>query len=332
MIRLFLYSLISAFTIVGGVIGAGFITGKEIFVFFSQDFSLSGLYLTFVLFTLSIYLVMTFQFDKISSKAIGVFISIANIFIAGCMCSAISAVYSRLFFGLKNVEIFTIFTAILVFLVSTGGMGAIGKFNLFLIPLVIVVIVALGLKSTACVFVNLTPKTFSGVINPIIYVAFNVVLSFTVIKNSGEKLSPPFKMLCSCVTALVLSLSIFVISLAIKNSSKSQVMPFTELFIKDVKLSIIVDIITLFAILTTYVSALYTSYDFGGCKLNLGVKTLIFLFSISISNLGFSKIVDTVYPIIGTVGFTLLLVICLLSKIFQVKRPKRTSLPLKCKV
>lgn len=331
MIRLFFSALVSAFTIVGGVIGAGFITGKEIQVFFCEDLSLSGLYLTCLCFTLSIFLIMSFSFNDIAKRVLGTFISVANIVIAGCMFSALEKVYSHMFSNVKNIVLLQITTAIFVFFISSRGIGAVGKINVALIPIVIIVVVILGLKYTVPKTADLSPKTLKGVVNPIVYVGFNIILSFTVIKNSGEKLSPPFKLLSSFITALILCLLISIISVAIFFSSKNQDMPFVSLFENNVKLFIIIDIITLFAILTTYVSALYTAFDFGGIRLNLRWKTLLFLLTLSISNLGFSKIIDTVYPLIGAVGFLLLLIICLLLKIFQVMRRARTLRLLKHK-
>ena len=331
MIRLFLCSIITAFTIVGGVVGAGFITGKEIYVFFASDFSLSGIYLTFVCFTLSIYLIMFFKFKKVGAYSIGLFIMISNVIIAGCMFSAILELYARVFHQIKNIKILAIITAIFVFIVSAKGMGAMEKFSLFLIPVVIVSIVVLSLKTIDDKVIILTPKRFNGVFNPVIYVGFNIILCFSVIKNSGEKLSPPFKFISSLLSAIILFLLIFLSSLSVHSAPKTQKMPFAELFIHDVKLSIIVDIITLFAILTTYSSALYSSYGFCDFKLKIKGKILVFLTSLFISNLGFSKIVESIYPLIGSLGFALLIFTCLLSKIFQPKQRERTLRPLKCR-
>lgn len=331
MIRLFFYSIVSACTIVGSVIGAGFITGREIYVFFASDFSLSGMYLTFICFAISIYFVMSFNFLKFGEKVLTFFIALANLFVSGCMFSAVLKLYNRMFIGVKNIEILAIITAILVFFISVGGIGVMGKFNFALIPIMIFSIVFLGFNQSVGKTVFLTPKSTGGAFNPLIYVGYNVLLSFIVIKNGGEKLTPPFKVMCSALTALILSLTVFIISLSVLGSDKGCEMPFVELFSKDVKVSIIIDIISLFAILTTYASSLYGSYAIVGYFTKFRWKLLLFLASLSISNLGFSKIVDTIYSIIGVVGFLLFLIIYLLSRIFQAKQREHTSRLLKCK-
>ena len=86
-------------------------------------------------------------------------------------------------------------------------------------------------------------------------------------------------------------------------------MPFYSLFLKDEKLSIIVDIITLFAIYSTLLSSIYTSVNFGGIKLKFKYKVLVFLFSVSLSFVGFSVIVEKLYPTIGVLGVVIYLFI-----------------------
>ena len=324
MVRLFFSSIVTSFAIVGAVVGAGFITGKEILVFFASDFSLSGIYLTFIVFTLSMLLIVSFSFSEKSKKVIEAFVSVSNVFIAGCMFCALSELYKSVFFKMKNIEIFAIFTAILVFIISIGGMSAMKYFNLVLIPIITISIIFLCFMKIDDYEVLITPKTLVGVFNPVVYVGFNVVLSFVVIKNGGESLPPPYRLLCCIITSFILSFLITLISLSILHCEKTSAMPFVSMFNSDVKLSIIVDIITVFAILTTYVSALYSSFKILGKSQKVGYKLGVFLLSILFSNLGFSKIVDTIYPIIGIVGFLLLLIICLLSKLFQARQPKRT--------
>ena len=82
MRRLFLCSFVTAFTIIGSIIGAGFITGKEVFEFFAKDLSLSGIYLAFLSFTGLIYFVMSNRNTQIK-KWIEVFVAVSNIIVAG---------------------------------------------------------------------------------------------------------------------------------------------------------------------------------------------------------------------------------------------------------
>ncbi len=332
MRRFFFQSVITAFTIVGSIIGAGFISGKEIYEFFASDFSFSGIYLTFLLFAFLIGFTMQENLNETSEKAVGLFVSVANIFISGCMVAGLNEVYKSLFCQIEKVEILTVISAILIFIISCKGIGATEKLNGILIPIVIAVIIVFGLLKGNKTAVNLSPKTYGGVVKPAVYVGFNVILSTKVIKKSGEKLSPPFKILSSIITSLIVCMLIWVISLAVVNVDKSVEMPFRKLFVGNKKLCIIVDIITVFAIFTTLVSSFYTSLEIIPKQSGVFVKIIVFLLALAISKIGFSSIVERVYPTVGILSYAVIFITYLLSKIFLKGQRARTFLPLKRKV
>lgn len=332
MRRFFFQSIITAFTIVGSIIGAGFISGKEIYEFFASDFSLSGVYLTLLLFVFLIGFTMRENLNETSEKAVGLFVSVANIFISGCMIAGLNEVYESIFCQIEKVEILTVLSAILIFIISCKGIGATEKLNGILIPVIIAVILIFGLLKRNQTVVNLSPKTYGGVIKPAVYVGFNVILSAKVIKKSGEKLSPPFKILSSVITSLIVCVLIVVISLAVVNSDKSVEMPFRNLFSKNKKLFIIVDIITVFAIFTTLVSSFYSALEITPKRKGVFAKTLVFLLAYSISKIGFSSIVERIYPTVGVLSYAVIFITYLLSKISLKGRRERTYLPLKRKV
>ena len=119
MKRTFLNLFGSVFTIIGSVIGAGFITGKEISVFFCRDFSLSGVYAAFVFFFLFIFLLSVCE-ENALNKVVGFVVAVTGIVIASCMTAALNSLFGSLFTGLfrntENYKIFTIITVIFHFL------------------------------------------------------------------------------------------------------------------------------------------------------------------------------------------------------------------------
>lgn len=332
MRRLFFQSVITAFAIVGSIIGAGFISGKEIYEFFASDFSLSGMYLTFLLFVFLIGFTMQENLNETSEKVVGLFVSIANIFISGCMIAGLNEVYKSLFCQMEKVEILTILSAIFIFIISCKGVGATEKLNGVLIPIVILAILIFGLLKRNEAVVNLSPKTYGGVLKPTVYVGFNIILSAKVIKKSGEKLSPPFKILSSVITSLIICMLIWVISLTVINTDKSVKMPFKEVFKGNKKLCIIVDIITVFAIFTTLVSSFYSSLEISPKRKGTLVKITVFLLACSISKIGFSSIVERIYPTVGILSYAVIFITCLLSRISLKAQRESTYLPLKRKV
>ena len=158
-----------------------------------------------------------------------------------------------------------------------------------------------------------------------------MVLSAGIIKNSGEKLSPPLKIVTSLITSLLLCVCIFLLSLAVKKEGYNSEMPFISLFYSNKKLLKIIDIITLFAIYSTLISSLYTINNFGGIKIKLKYKTLLFLVVIFISYLGFEVIVERLYLSLGFLAYATILVSYLLSKPFLKERRERTFPLLKSK-
>lgn len=330
MRRLFLYSLSSTFAIIGSIIGAGFVTGKEVFEFFAKDLSIGGVYLAFLGFAFAIYFVMCMNGNS-SYKWFEIFVSIASIVVAGCMISALDLVYKRLFTGLKNVKIISIVTAILLFYMSFGGICSVEKFCVFILPIVTVILISLCVIRIEDYSMAISPNSAMGIYKPFVYVGFNVVLSAGVIKNSGEKLSPLFKIISSLLTSFIIVACILLISLAVKDEGSCSEMPFISLFSNNIKLLKIIDIITLFAIYSTLISSLYTINHFGGIRLVLPMKILLFVVAVIISYIGFGQIVERLYFALGALAYVLIIISFLLSKSFQVKRQVHTSSLLKCR-
>ena len=328
MRRLFLYTFITVFTIIGSVIGAGFITGKEVFEFFAKDLSLGGIYLTFLCFTFMIYFIMNSGEGGVN-KSMQIFVAIANVIIAGCMISALNSIYERIFGLSEKVKILSITTAILILFISINGIGVVEKLCFVALPFVVVVIIILCVLKSSEYTIDISPKTYGGILKPIIYAGFNVVLSAGVIKNSGEKLSPPFKILASLITSFLLCLCIYMLSVTVKKEGNVSAMPFISLFIANKKLLIIIDIITLFAIYSTLASSLYTVNNFGGIKLRLSVKFCLFILVVVISTLDFSTIVERAYPTLGVIAYAIIIINFLLSRAFQKEQRVHTLRPLK---
>ncbi len=326
MLRLFLCSFATAFAIIGSIIGAGFITGKEVFEFFARDFSLSGIYLTFLCFSIAIYFVMSNLEGSAFARLVEIFVSLANVVVAGCMISALNSVYNRLFRVSEKSEIFTVITAILIFIMSFGEIGFVEKLCVVTLPIVITAVVALCITRIDDYAINISPKSYGGVVKPVIYVGFNVILSSGVIKNSGKKLSPLFKILSSVITSLIICACVSLLSLAVAKEGNSSEMPFISLFDSNKKLLIIIDIITLFAIYSTLVSAFYTVNNFGGIKIGYRLKILLFILTFAISRLGFSSIVEGLYPTLGILAYLVLAVSFLLSRSFPKEKRERTYL------
>lgn len=331
MRKSFFCSIITSFTVVGSVVGAGFISGKEILEFFAFDFSILSMYFCFICFFVCGYLVMSIRSYDVGVKVVGVVVSIASIIISGCMISALDEVFTKLFCLSKKVKLFSVLSAIFIFFTSLNGVSGVEKFNIIFIPIVVVSVIILTISKTEILHINTIPNSVKGGIMPIIYVGFNLLLSFSVIKNSGVRLTPLFKLISCFIFSIILTALIFLIANLLCGKDFIGAMPFPSLFIENKKLLIFIDIITLFAIFSTLFSSLYTAIDFGGICLKFKYKLLILLFALSVSEIGFSKIVEYIYPILGILGFLLIGIIYLLRVFFRQRQRAHTFLPLKRK-
>ena len=89
--------------------------------------------------------------------------------------------------------------------------------------------------------------------------------------------------------------------------------------------------LSLFFFFSTLFSSLYTAVDFGGIKLKFKSKVLILLLSLAVSEIGFSNIVEILYPILGVLGLALIGLIYLLRVVFRQVRQEHTCHRLKRK-
>ncbi|MDD7186673.1 MAG: hypothetical protein PUH93_02885, partial [Clostridia bacterium] len=106
MKRNFFLLLGASCSIIGSVIGAGFITGKEISVFF-PDGSVSTVYLAFTFFFFFIFALSCSEGLAVKKYAEPV-ISAVNVVIASCMVAGLNNLYKTIFRLSEYFEIFTI--------------------------------------------------------------------------------------------------------------------------------------------------------------------------------------------------------------------------------
>ena len=227
MKRTFLNLFGSVFTIIGRVIGAGFITGKEISVFFCRDFSLSGVYAAFVFFFLFIFLLSVCE-ENALNKIVGFVVAVTGIVIASCMTAALNSLFGSLFTGLfrntENYKIFTIITVIFSFFICLKGVGAMNVVSSLVMPFVLVFVVVLSLPEERDFILNLSPSGFGGAGFPLLYVGINCLLSSKVISDSLKGFSVAKKMIAAFIVSFVLCACILCIALRVRG--KSGDMPF----------------------------------------------------------------------------------------------------------
>ncbi len=315
-----------SFAIIGSVIGAGFITGKEIQVFFCGDLSLAGIYCTFLFFFMYLFF-LSLSPEGVAFKAIRTLVAFLGIIIASCMTAALNSFFKNAFPKMKNIKILTINTVILAIFISCRGIKSIKLFSSFSVPIVIIFVIVFSIFFKKPVAIKTTPTTDKGRIYPVLYVGINCLLSSMVITDSCRKISVKEKASVSFIVSLFLVLCILGISLCVIGERGD--MPFLNFVCVNSVLTVFASVMTFISIFTSLVSSVYSAFSIIKGKTSVLQKTLISLVFIMFSEYGFSGIIEKIYPIIGIFGFAYFVFIAL-SQVFQKGRPRRTSTLREC--
>lgn len=321
--------------ILGAVIGAGFATGKEISTFFMKydNLSLFAIAISSFLFGIYIYFVMQkIRLNKIESPyryismisneyfanfamAVTYFLlfAIYCVMIAGCgeilgTAFAVSDLYAS----------FVVSTmCCVVFIFGKKGILASGS---ILTPVMIFGIFWLGIltKKDAAAFA--AGKVFDNYFtSSVIYVSYNTLPLLTLICE----LSSYFKQKKTCViTSLLTSFIIFFVMaliwyVLVKNDSLylSYNMPLLKIAEKYGKgFRGFYVIVLFFAMITTALSSGFGLIS-GADKFikrkhnNIVIIVSMCLFSLIMTRVGFSKLIDTLYPFFGYLGLSVFLLI-----------------------
>lgn len=199
------------FTIIGSIIGAGFASGQEIYIFF-YSYGMKGIFgLVFCSFLMSyvIYKVLKIVKEK-NINTYGDFLdtifykngtkkrylnlsyinnTIVNIFLLVTfyiMVAGFGAYFSQEFY--INCDIGAIIIAILSFLIFLRNIKGLTRVNSIIVPLLIICIVFIGVKNISSIQItkldlNFEVNNFSWIIKAIIYSSYNLILLIPILVN-----------------------------------------------------------------------------------------------------------------------------------------------------
>lgn len=313
------------FAIIGTVIGAGFISGMEILTFFNDSNIIISVIILFFLFSFCFTFFLSIK--KLPNNVIvSIFeplILFGNVIIMSGMASAINEVMSQTFSVSQKLQIFSILSLVLSLFMMLKGINGLMSFNLIFVPLMICLTVVMIVDTS-----NVS-LSYSGKINfPMIllYQGVNTFLSVPVFVSLGQKISFKQSLIASVVASIVLCFLVFLIYVClhdgITNLSKSPIPTYFHVSKKPKYLKLF-SIVFLIGSFTTMLSSNFPLSEFSNTfrkKKLANVISVCIVFLISL--LGFYRIVNYIYPIIGFcgVGYT---IICLILSIMEYKRKNR---------
>lgn len=323
--------LSAVFVIVGSLVGAGFISGREISAFFLKGnflFSVTIFAVCFVSFVL--FLVLDDYFYNSFFYGYSSFlILIADIFMSAGLLSAADQIIARI----ARCRIFPFASIIIVFFsyfAQRRGMKNIENICKILTPAVIVLTVILILTSKSFILPDVKENVkITGVFS---YVGLNVFVINPVLRRLKKVLNKKEVILTVSISAFLLIFLIVLIGFFIGNDTNaiSDDLPLLSKFSNNCFSKAVFTVAILTGITTAVLSEHYSMENvLDNLLKEKGKQTKKHLLALPIvmlliSKLGFYNIVTYAYPIIGFIGGVTILICAIFRLFFRVRQRRDT--------
>lgn len=324
------------FVIIGIIIGAGFASGKEIYTFFYiyGEKGIIGIIISGSLIGYIIYKALQIiqkynvnSYDELLKiiikskklnieKIINLIINIFLLITFFIMCAGFCAYFKQEF--KINEIISALFISSLSYIILNKNIKGIFLLNTILIPIIIIFLAILGIKSIETTFtINQISNSNSWLAKSILYASYNTITLVSMlipmkkyIKNKQDILKIAF---FTTLIILILAVIVFMLLLSIKINLKSIELPAVYaagLF--GITYKYLYGIVILGAIITTAISSAFGFLN-NTAKNKENYKKynkLICILAIFVPLIGFSNLVNNLYPIFGILGlFQLILIV-----------------------
>lgn len=338
------------FIIIGALIGAGFASGEEIYVFFYSYgiYGLCGIIISSLLFGTIIYKVLEFiqinnikdygEFlenivskkinEKVKIKVVIAIKYLTNIFLILTFYVMIAGfgTYLKDNINLPNI-IGSLILVILVISILSKNLTGIIRINKLIVPFLIIFILTLSyvilVKGKVSLEINdfgkylLKQNSINWILSSILYVSYNCLLLIPVLISIRKIIDKNRIGILSILTSIIifiLSICIYLCLIEIDVDISKIEMPIG--YIINTKYSffkIFYGIVILLSILTTSISIVKGLIEnlVMKEKNRIGVLLLISFLGVIIAQFGFSKLISYLYPIYGYLGILIILLLIL---------------------
>ncbi len=320
--------------IIGALVGAGFASGQEIYSFFYSYGSIGiiGIIITCCLISLMVYKSLKIIYsNKINSydeflnifiknekvtKAISIVINILLLVTFYIMVAGFGAYFEQEI-GIKRIigsSILVIMTTI-VFFTSVKGVLKVSE---YIVPLLIIFIIIIG--GTNLLTINSNAETLcikkGWLLSSVVYCSYNMILLVPALISLRKQITKQknikyISVLCG-IFMIIMSLLLYMLLMKVDVELSTLEMPIVYVirsFFKQYKT--IYAFIILTSIFTTAISigiGLLQNIN-GDKKRYTHFVIFMCISSLVVSNLGFSKLVNLMYPIFGYIGIIQLIYI-----------------------
>lgn len=319
MFKSFLRALSVAMLIVGTIIGAGFASGREVVAFFG---AVPNMFIALIAGVLVFGCSVLFLFvgRRAAKQDIGevngvvfgkarpfadVFMLFNSMTVLGAMLAASDSLAAE-FIDIRPLA--SIILGIICAFVSIKGLSGVIKANAVLVPIMVGFLTVTTFS--AIDFPFKTQSSHINVVSIILYVSMNMILGGSVL-TTVHRLSPREIILSSAIAAIIIAALLMCIMGALQSCHAAHAdMPMLLIALKNGRVSYFIALPVIAAsIFTTMLSAFKSVYDYllGFFKHKIISAGAVLALGLSVGALGFSSVVDTLYPVIGGIGMLYLL-------------------------
>lgn len=305
------------FTVVGTVVGAGFLSGRELVRFFGTESFLPFVLLSSLIFAFFIYFLLSLGSEYggfagvirlFPPKAVRIF----RFFLLFACFVSLSGMFAGIYSLFHSVAVVLV-TLVAAFFVCRGGIKALGAVNTLFVPSVLVFFLF--------VFVGNGYFSYGGSASGIrayaalLYAGMNLFLAVPVLCDLGGEMNGG-RGLCAGITALLLFAFISLILSAVRFCDGAEAEDFPLLFV--MKDYIFYRVVAVFGTFTSLVSSYYPLFSAAQGKKYANPARIGVLFAaFALSFFGFSNIVEYGYPFLGSFGLIFLIVGALYYRLFK---------------
>lgn len=321
--------------IIGTMIGAGFASGKEVYVFFAQYkiMGLIGAVVSSIITAIVIYATLKIsknyqiennnKFVDIISKKDNMSTIVKNIINTFLLASFWIMCAGLCSFFKQEFDIPIIITALIsgciIYILLMTNIEGIMKLNTLIVPIMILAILYISIINSQTVQIFKSDNmanvgAIRAIIKAILYTSYNSILLIPIIVSISKDIKDTKDMK---IIAIISSLIIFILLILIyqmlicaKTDISKIEMPILSLLEKEIWQKIIYGIAIVSAIITSVVSASYGALENIKDKNKYKLSAIaICLLEIPISYIGFGNLVSTLYPVFGAIGIVQIILI-----------------------
>lgn len=318
--------------IMGTLIGAGFASGREIYLFFLEYgyYGIIGIFISGIFTSFIIYIALNkinnknintyselLENNNDKNKKIGIGINIivnAFLLISFFIMIAGFSAYMKQAYEIP-IYISSFLFVLVCYIIFKKSLQGMMKINEYIVPILLFFIVFLGIKNIPYIIeskavLEIETKQIGFIINSLLYASYNSIILIPVLVNIKKYYNSKKEInLISIISGLfIIILSLCIYGLLLRG----------QFFVKELELPLL-QIISEFGIIFKYIysfviiasiltSAISTGYSFlenvSKNKRNYQINLIIMcVVGVLVSNIGFSNLVQILYPLFGILGF-----------------------------